>query len=166
MRKKNALKYIIKNFIFLVQRKVKTFKINVVVKEQQNHSFTAVKIRRKKKKNNATKMFLKLNFSGERVLRSCQHEHGTSQERRYKRSHRRSPTSGRHKHSHAVHHSHRERDRDREKDRERDRQNHVSTTNHSTSSKHHKHRHSHSHERHRHRASRSKSQVCTLASLF
>ncbi|XP_057332228.1 dual specificity protein kinase CLK2 isoform X5 [Microplitis mediator] len=34
--------------------------------------------------------------SGERVLRSRQHERGTSQERRYKRSHRRSPSSGRH----------------------------------------------------------------------
>ncbi|XP_057332227.1 dual specificity protein kinase CLK2 isoform X4 [Microplitis mediator] len=35
-------------------------------------------------------------YSGERVLRSRQHERGTSQERRYKRSHRRSPSSGRH----------------------------------------------------------------------
>ncbi|XP_014211142.1 serine/threonine-protein kinase Doa isoform X8 [Copidosoma floridanum] len=50
--------------------------------------------------------------SGERALRSRQHERGTSQERRYKRSHRRSPSSSR-QHSHAQHHVHRERERDR-----------------------------------------------------
>lgn len=38
------------------------------------------------------------------MLRSRQHERGTSQERRYKRSHRRSPSSGRQ-------HGHRDRDR-------------------------------------------------------
>ena len=51
--------------------------------------------------------------SGERVLRSRQHERGTSQERRYKRSHRRSPSSR--QQSHASHH-HRERDRERVKE--------------------------------------------------
>ncbi|XP_014211093.1 dual specificity protein kinase CLK2 isoform X4 [Copidosoma floridanum] len=51
-------------------------------------------------------------YSGERALRSRQHERGTSQERRYKRSHRRSPSSSR-QHSHAQHHVHRERERDR-----------------------------------------------------
>ncbi|CAK9796313.1 Serine/threonine-protein kinase Doa [Anthophora plagiata] len=44
-------------------------------------------------------------FSGERALRARQHDRGTSQERRYKRSHRRSPSCGRQ-------HEHRERDRD------------------------------------------------------
>ncbi|XP_051170308.1 dual specificity protein kinase CLK2 isoform X3 [Leptopilina boulardi] len=89
-------------------------------------------------------------YSGERVLRSRQHERGTSQERRYKRSHRRSPSSGR-QHSHV--HSHRDRDRDR------DRQ-HVT---HATSSRRARpHRHhgtaSPSQERHRHRSPPAKSQ--------
>lgn len=92
-------------------------------------------------------------FSGERVLRSRQHERGTSQERRYKRSHRRSPSSGR-QHSHV--HSHRERDRDRDRDRQ-----HVT---HATSSRRARpHRHhgtaSPSQERHRHRSPPAKSQV-------
>ncbi|XP_032456930.1 dual specificity protein kinase CLK2 isoform X7 [Nasonia vitripennis] len=60
--------------------------------------------------------------SGERVLRSRQHERGTSQERRYKRSHRRSPSSGRQQHSsHAGQQQHRERERERDRDRERER---------------------------------------------
>ncbi|XP_032456929.1 dual specificity protein kinase CLK2 isoform X6 [Nasonia vitripennis] len=61
-------------------------------------------------------------YSGERVLRSRQHERGTSQERRYKRSHRRSPSSGRQQHSsHAGQQQHRERERERDRDRERER---------------------------------------------
>ncbi|XP_044007859.1 dual specificity protein kinase CLK2 isoform X3 [Aphidius gifuensis] len=56
-------------------------------------------------------------YSGERVLRSRQHERGTSQEKRYKRSHRRSPSSGRQHSSHV--HGHRDRDRNRDRDRER-----------------------------------------------
>ncbi|XP_012537401.1 dual specificity protein kinase CLK2 isoform X5 [Monomorium pharaonis] len=83
-------------------------------------------------------------YSGERVLRSRQHERGTSQERRYKRSHRRSPSSGRQ-------HGHRDRDRDRA---------HVA---HPTSSRRTRlHRHhgssSPSQERHRHRSPSSRSQ--------
>lgn len=82
-------------------------------------------------------------FSGERVLRSRQHERGTSQERRYKRSHRRSPSSGRQ-------HGHRDRDR-----------THLA---HPTSSRRVRiHRHhgssSPSQERHRHRSPSSRSQV-------
>ncbi|XP_014478974.1 PREDICTED: dual specificity protein kinase CLK2 isoform X3 [Dinoponera quadriceps] len=83
-------------------------------------------------------------YSGERVLRSRQHERGTSQERRYKRSHRRSPSSGRQ-------HGHRDRDRDRV------------YLGHPTSSRRTRmHRHhatsSPSQERHRHRSpSRSQS---------
>ena len=45
------------------------------------------------------------------MLRSRQHERGTSQERRYKRSHRRSPSSGQLKHSHAHRNEARERER-------------------------------------------------------
>ncbi|XP_011876056.1 PREDICTED: dual specificity protein kinase CLK2 isoform X6 [Vollenhovia emeryi] len=83
-------------------------------------------------------------YSGERVLRSRQHERGTSQERRYKRSHRRSPSSGRQ-------HGHRERDRDRV---------HLA---HPTSSRRTRlHRHhgssSPSQERHRHRSPSTRSQ--------
>ncbi|XP_070171781.1 dual specificity protein kinase CLK2 isoform X4 [Polyergus mexicanus] len=83
-------------------------------------------------------------YSGERVLRSRQHERGTSQERRYKRSHRRSPSSGRQ-------HGHRDRDRDRA---------HLA---HPTSSRRTRlHRHhgssSASQERHRHRSPSTRSQ--------
>ncbi|XP_011688114.1 PREDICTED: dual specificity protein kinase CLK2 isoform X4 [Wasmannia auropunctata] len=83
-------------------------------------------------------------YSGERVLRSRQHERGTSQERRYKRSHRRSPSSGRQ-------HGHRDRDRDRA---------HLA---HPTSSRRTRlHRHhgssSPSQERHRHRSPSTRSQ--------
>lgn len=78
-------------------------------------------------------------------MRSRQHERGTSQERRYKRSHRRSPSSGRQ-------HGHRERDRDRA---------HLA---HPTSSRRTRlHRHhgssSPSQERHRHRSPSTRSQV-------
>lgn len=79
------------------------------------------------------------------MLRSRQHERGTSQERRYKRSHRRSPSSGRQ-------HGHRDRDRDRA---------HLA---HPTSSRRTRlHRHhgssSASQERHRHRSPSTRSQV-------
>ncbi|XP_071450891.1 dual specificity protein kinase CLK2 isoform X4 [Hetaerina americana] len=43
-------------------------------------------------------------YSSERAQRSRQHERGSSAERRYKRSHRRSPSSGSHHHGH--HHGH------------------------------------------------------------
>lgn len=104
-------------------------------------------------------IFLPL-FSGERVLRSRQHERGTSQERRYKRSHRRSPSSGR-QHSHV--HSHRDRDRDRDRDRA-----HVT---HATSSRRARpHRHhassSPSQERHRHRSPSHRSQVSFKSNEF
>lgn len=42
--------------------------------------------------------------SSERAQRSRQHERGTSAERRYKRSNRRSPTSGYHSYHHRHHH--------------------------------------------------------------
>ena len=82
-------------------------------------------------------------FSGERVLRSRQHDRGTSQERRYKRSHRRSPSSGRQ-------HGHRDRDRDRlahptSSRRARIYRHHVSSST--------------SQDRHRHRSPSSRSQV-------
>ncbi|KAG7190544.1 hypothetical protein KM043_006644 [Ampulex compressa] len=91
-------------------------------------------------------------YSGERVLRSRQHERGTSQERRYKRSHRRSPSSERQ-------HGHRERDRDR---------THLA---HPTSSRRTRiHRHhgssSPSQERHRHRSPSSRSQVSPMVSAI
>ncbi|XP_023726095.1 dual specificity protein kinase CLK2 isoform X5 [Cryptotermes secundus] len=43
-------------------------------------------------------------FSSERAQRSRQHERGTSAERRYKRSHRRSPTSSNHRRQHRHRH--------------------------------------------------------------
>ncbi|PSN57042.1 hypothetical protein C0J52_01708 [Blattella germanica] len=62
--------------------------------------------------------------SNERAQRSRQHERGTSAERRYKRSHRRSPTSSNHRrqHRHRHHgghggHSHRHRDLIEHRDR-------------------------------------------------
>ncbi|XP_076650714.1 CDC like kinase darkener of apricot isoform X5 [Halictus rubicundus] len=81
-------------------------------------------------------------YSGERVLRSRQHDRGTSQERRYKRSHRRSPSSSRQ-------HGHRERDRERvahptSSRRPRIYRHHVSS--------------SASQDRHRHRSPSSRSQ--------
>ncbi|XP_029161532.1 dual specificity protein kinase CLK2 isoform X2 [Nylanderia fulva] len=83
-------------------------------------------------------------YSGERVLRSRQHERGTSQERRYKRSHRRSPSSGRQ-------HGHRDRDRDR-----------VHLVHPTSSRRTRLHRHhgssSVSQERHRHRSPSTRSQ--------
>ncbi|XP_011495656.1 PREDICTED: serine/threonine-protein kinase Doa isoform X2 [Ceratosolen solmsi marchali] len=109
-------------------------------------------------------------LGGERVLRLRQHERGTSQERRYKRSHRRSPSSGR-QHSHAVQHAHRERDRDRDRDRERDRERDrpaasglAGSTSAMSSSKRNRGRRHHAsvspnpEQRHRHRSPASKSQ--------
>ncbi|XP_066595741.1 dual specificity protein kinase CLK2 isoform X3 [Prorops nasuta] len=85
-------------------------------------------------------------YSGERVLRSRQHERGTSQERRYKRSHRRSPSSGRQ-------HGHRERDRDRDRA-------HLAPQTSSRRPRTHRHHPSSSPsaERHRHRSLSSRSQ--------
>ncbi|KAG5317613.1 DOA kinase, partial [Pseudoatta argentina] len=84
-------------------------------------------------------------YSGERVLRSRQHERGTSQERRYKRSHRRSPSSGRQ-------HGHRDRDRDRA---------HIAHPTSSRRTRLHRHHDSSSpsQERHRHRSPSTRSQV-------
>ncbi|XP_046674820.1 RNA-binding protein 25-like [Homalodisca vitripennis] len=71
--------------------------------------------------------------SNERAQRSRMHERGTSAERRYKRSHRRSPTSSNHRrhHTSAAKYRERERERDREReqeqrdrDRERERERH------------------------------------------
>ncbi|XP_072765657.1 dual specificity protein kinase CLK2 isoform X5 [Anoplolepis gracilipes] len=83
-------------------------------------------------------------YSGERVLRSRQHERGTSQERRYKRSHRRSPSSGRQ-------HGHRDRDRDRV---------HLAHPTSSRRTRLHRHHGSSSvsQERHRHRSPSTRSQ--------
>ncbi|XP_011062853.1 PREDICTED: dual specificity protein kinase CLK2 isoform X5 [Acromyrmex echinatior] len=83
-------------------------------------------------------------YSGERVLRSRQHERGTSQERRYKRSHRRSPSSGRQ-------HGHRDRDRDRA---------HIAHPTSSRRTRLHRHHDSSSpsQERHRHRSPSTRSQ--------
>ncbi|XP_018398726.1 PREDICTED: dual specificity protein kinase CLK2 isoform X4 [Cyphomyrmex costatus] len=83
-------------------------------------------------------------YSGERVLRSRQHERGTSQERRYKRSHRRSPSSGRQ-------HGHRDRDRDRA---------HLVHPTSSRRTRLHRHHDSSSpsQERHRHRSPSTRSQ--------
>lgn len=91
------------------------------------------------------KLFLSWHFSGERVLRSRQHERGTSQERRYKRSHRRSPSSGRQ-------HGHRDRDRDRA---------HLAHLTSSRRTRLHRHHGSSSpsQERHRHRSPSTRSQV-------
>lgn len=81
------------------------------------------------------------------MLRSRQHERGTSQERRYKRSHRRSPSSGRQ-------HGHRDRDRDRDR---------VHLAHPTSSRRTRLHRHhgssSPSQERHRHRSPSTRSQV-------
>ncbi|XP_017762019.1 PREDICTED: serine/threonine-protein kinase Doa isoform X2 [Eufriesea mexicana] len=80
--------------------------------------------------------------SGERVLRSRQHDRGTSQERRYKRSHRRSPSSGRQ-------HGHRDRDRDRLA--------HPTSSRRARIYRHHASS-SASQDRHRHRSPSSRSQ--------
>lgn len=87
------------------------------------------------------------NFSGERVLRSRQHDRGTSQERRYKRSHRRSPSSGRQ-------HGHRDRDRDRLA--------HPTSSRRARIYRHHASS-STSQDRHRHRSPSSRSQVSRMA---
>ncbi|XP_024937557.1 dual specificity protein kinase CLK2 isoform X5 [Cephus cinctus] len=107
-------------------------------------------------------------YSGERVLRSRQHERGTSVERRYKRSHRRSPSSGRqHSHVHAQH-THRDRDRDRERERERERERdrdrthvaHPTTSRRTRTHRHHATTPSPTHEptRHHQRSPSSRSQ--------
>ncbi|EFN65362.1 hypothetical protein EAG_04944 [Camponotus floridanus] len=90
-------------------------------------------------------------YSGERVLRSRQHERGTSQERRYKRSHRRSPSSGRQ-------HGHRDRDRDRP---------HLAHPTSSRRTRVHRHHGSSSvsPERHRHRSPSTRSQTTTNQEL-
>lgn len=58
-------------------------------------------------------------FSTERNQRSKYHERGTSAERRYKRSNRRSPTSGVHRRHHYRHHSHHRRPREHHRHRHR-----------------------------------------------
>ncbi|XP_043793944.1 dual specificity protein kinase CLK2 isoform X2 [Apis laboriosa] len=82
-------------------------------------------------------------YSGERVLRSRQHDRGTSQERRYKRSHRRSPSSGR---QHGGH-----------RDRDRDRLAHPTSSRRARIYRHHASS-STSQDRHRHRSPSSRSQ--------
>ncbi|XP_034943241.1 dual specificity protein kinase CLK2 isoform X4 [Chelonus insularis] len=61
-----------------------------------SHSAGSPKYEHKRRRMDYESPQSKGTYSGERVLRSRQHERGTSQERRYKRSHRRSPSSGRH----------------------------------------------------------------------
>lgn len=68
--------------------------------------------------------FLLFCRSNERNQRSRFHERGSSAERRYKRSHRRSPTSSVHRRHHHRHHSHHRRPREQRE--------------------HHRHRHRHS----------------------
>ncbi|XP_015180974.1 PREDICTED: dual specificity protein kinase CLK2 isoform X4 [Polistes dominula] len=108
----------------------------------RSHSATSPQYEHKRRRIDYDSPQSKGTYSGERVLRSRQHERGTSQERRYKRSHRRSPSSGRQ-------HGHRDRDR-----------THLA---HPTSSRRVRiHRHhgssSPSQERHRHRSPSSRSQ--------
>nr|XP_033322405.1 serine/threonine-protein kinase Doa isoform X3 [Megalopta genalis] len=81
--------------------------------------------------------------NGERVLRSRQHDRGTSQERRYKRSHRRSPSSSRQQHGH--------------RDRDRDRVAHPTSSRRPRIYRHHASS-SASQDRHRHRSPSSRSQ--------
>lgn len=57
--------------------------------------------------------------STERNQRSKYHERGTSAERRYKRSNRRSPTSSVHRRHHYRHHSHHKRPREHHRHRHR-----------------------------------------------
>ncbi|KAL6439149.1 hypothetical protein ACFW04_003833 [Cataglyphis niger] len=110
----------------------------------RSHSVSSPQYEHKRRRIDYESPQSKGTYSGERVLRSRQHERGTSQERRYKRSHRRSPSSGRQ-------HGHRDRDRDRA---------HLA---HPTSSRRTRlHRHhgssSASQERHRHRSPSTRSQ--------
>nr|XP_012148516.1 PREDICTED: serine/threonine-protein kinase Doa isoform X1 [Megachile rotundata] len=72
----------------------------------RSHSAGSLQYEHKRRRIDYESPQSKGTYSGERVLRSRQHDRGTSQERRYKRSHRRSPSSGRQ-------HGHRDRDRDR-----------------------------------------------------
>ncbi|XP_076631873.1 CDC like kinase darkener of apricot isoform X4 [Colletes latitarsis] len=109
----------------------------------RSHSAGSLQYEHKKRRIDYDSPQSKGTYSGERVLRSRQHDRGTSQERRYKRSHRRSPSSGRQ-------HGHRDRDRDRDR------------VAHPTSWRPRIYRHhassSTSQERHRHRSPSSKSQ--------
>nr|XP_031829523.1 dual specificity protein kinase CLK2 isoform X4 [Nomia melanderi] len=72
----------------------------------RSHSAGSLQYEHKRRRIDYESPQSKGTYSGERVLRSRQHDRGTSQERRYKRSHRRSPSSSRQ-------HGHRDRDRDR-----------------------------------------------------
>ncbi|XP_043525027.1 uncharacterized protein LOC122536609 isoform X3 [Frieseomelitta varia] len=109
----------------------------------RSHSAGSLQYEHKRRRIDYESPRSKGTYSGERVLRSRQHDRGTSQERRYKRSHRRSPSSGRQ-------HGHRDRDRDRlahptSSRRARIYRHHVSSST--------------SQDRHRHRSPSSRSQV-------
>ncbi|XP_046738564.1 dual specificity protein kinase CLK2 isoform X6 [Diprion similis] len=95
-------------------------------------------------------------YSDERVLRSrAQHERGTSVERRYKRSHRRSPSSGRQHTQHAQHTQHTQHTQHRERA-------HHAPGGSSRRTRAHRHHGSaspsHEPSRHRHRSPSSRSQ--------
>ncbi|XP_018318083.1 dual specificity protein kinase CLK2 isoform X3 [Mycetomoellerius zeteki] len=110
----------------------------------RSHSVSSPQYEHKRRRIDYESPQSKGTYSGERVLRSRQHERGTSQERRYKRSHRRSPSSGRQ-------HGHRERDRDRA---------HLAHPTSSRRTRLHRHHDSSSpsQERHRHRSPSTRSQ--------
>ncbi|KAL0274666.1 UNVERIFIED_CONTAM: hypothetical protein PYX00_002740 [Menopon gallinae] len=83
--------------------------------------------REKKRRVDSNVSYNNSSYSNERNQRSRQHERNTSAERRYKRSHRRSPNSNkrnrdRYKRHHSTHTSHRHRERDRDRKRDRDRE--------------------------------------------
>ncbi|KAK6629542.1 hypothetical protein RUM43_003359 [Polyplax serrata] len=78
--------------------------------------------RDKKRRVDSSVSYNNSSYSNERNQRSRQHDRNTSAERRYKRSHRRSPGSNkRNRDRYKRHHStHRHRDRDRKRERDRD----------------------------------------------
>ncbi|XP_063986869.1 dual specificity protein kinase CLK2 isoform X3 [Diachasmimorpha longicaudata] len=80
-------------------------------RRHRSHSANEQRLDHKRRRIDYESPQSKGTYSGERVLRSRQHERGTSVERRYKRSHRRSPSSGRQQSSHV--HGHRDLDRGR-----------------------------------------------------
>ncbi|XP_017796332.1 PREDICTED: serine/threonine-protein kinase Doa isoform X3 [Habropoda laboriosa] len=109
----------------------------------RSHSAGSLQYEHKRRRIDYDSPQSKGTYSGERVLRSRQHDRGTSQERRYKRSHRRSPTSGRQQHGH--------------RDRDRDRLAHPTSSRRARIYRHHASS-SASQDRHRHRSPSSRSQ--------
>nr|XP_033322407.1 serine/threonine-protein kinase Doa isoform X5 [Megalopta genalis] len=109
----------------------------------RSHSAGSLQYEHKKRRIDYDSPQNKGTYSGERVLRSRQHDRGTSQERRYKRSHRRSPSSSRQQHGH--------------RDRDRDRVAHPTSSRRPRIYRHHASS-SASQDRHRHRSPSSRSQ--------